>query len=193
MSTDTAQTCPHCGRTLDDDQTQGVCSSDDCPGALKLTETELALLRSLRDRGCAVCVFMPHEIGNASLEDVKLSDTTPIQINWLVATCEGWEPGKYMMSPDIRKNVNGKVIGIMVPINREYIWFKPATNWDQGGPIIEREKIGSLHEARGVWSASTKWDDPTKVFYGMTKLIAAMRCFIASRLGDEVKVPDELC
>lgn len=71
MSTDTAQTCPHCGRTLDDDQTQGVCSSDDCPGALKLAETELALLRSLRDRGCAVCVFMPHEIGNASLEDVE--------------------------------------------------------------------------------------------------------------------------
>ena len=35
-----------------------------------------------------------------------------------------------------------------------------STDWAQGGPIIEREKIGSLHEARGVWSASTKWEEP---------------------------------
>lgn len=28
--------------------------------------------------------------------------------------------------------------------------------------------------------------------YGPTPLIAAMRCFVASKLGDEVEVPDEL-
>jgi hypothetical protein len=67
-----------------------------------------------------------------------------------------------------------------------------STDWAQGGPIIEREKIGSLHEARGVWSASTKWDDPDMVFYGKTKLIAAMRCYVASKLGNEVEVPEVL-
>jgi len=68
----------------------------------------------------------------------------------------------------------------------------PSTDWSQGGPIIEREKIGSLHEARGVWSASTKWEDPAKVFYGKTKLIAAMRCYVAAKLGDELEIPNEL-
>jgi hypothetical protein len=28
--------------------------------------------------------------------------------------------------------------------------------------------------------------------YGPTPLIAAMRCYVASRLGDEVDVPEEL-
>lgn len=70
--------------------------------------------------------------------------------------------------------------------------FHYSTVWAQGGPIIEREKIGSLHEARGVWSASTKWEDPAKVFYGKTKLIAAMRCYVVSKLGDEVEIPEEL-
>ena len=67
-----------------------------------------------------------------------------------------------------------------------------SRKWESGGPIIEREKIGSLHEARGVWSASTKWEDPAKVFYGKTKLIAAMRCYVASNLGDELEIPNEL-
>lgn len=30
------------------------------------------------------------------------------------------------------------------------------------------------------------WDGPTP-------LVAAMRCLVASRLGDEVEIPDELC
>jgi len=70
--------------------------------------------------------------------------------------------------------------------------FKPSTNWAEGGPIIEREKIGTLWEARNIWSAGTKWDDPTKVFYGKTKLIAAMRCYVASKMGDTVDIPEEL-
>ena len=67
-----------------------------------------------------------------------------------------------------------------------------STNWAQGGPIVEREEIGSLHEGRGVWSASTKWDDPSKVFYGKTKLVACLRSYVASKLGEEVEVPEEL-
>ena len=105
---------------------------------------------------------------------IKTSETTPIQINWLVA--EALNPGD----------------GARILAN-EIDFIQYHEDWAHGGPIIEWEKLGSLHEARGVWSARTKWDDPTKVFYGKTKLIAAMRCYVASRLGDEVEVPDELC
>lgn len=68
---------------------------------------------------------------------------------------------------------------------------KPSTDWSQGGPIIEREKIGvwPSESISGQWGARML---NTYIMYGPTPLIAAMRCFVASKLGDEVEVPDEL-
>ena len=67
-----------------------------------------------------------------------------------------------------------------------------STDWSQGGPIIEREKIGmSMTWSGTCWLASVH-DIGAKVFRGPTPLIAAMRCFCASRLGDEVEIPEEL-
>lgn len=68
--------------------------------------------------------------------------------------------------------------------------FQPSTNWSQGGPIIERENIGLQR-----WNEEHEWrSDIGGDFdsYGPTPLIAAMRCFVASRLGDEVEIPEEL-
>ena len=75
--------------------------------------------------------------------------------------------------------------------------FYPSTNWAQGGPIIERERIGVLPAEMG-WQAGKAWEFfESESFayhreYGPTPLIAAMRCLVASRLGDEVDVPEEL-
>ena len=116
---------------------------------------------------------------------IKTSELTGTALDWAVAKCEG-KNGVLHDDGITRCIVIAAASGVY-----KGTW-KPSFNWAQGGPIIEREKIGSLHEARGVWSASTKWEDPAKVFYGKTKLIAAMRCYVASKLGDEVEVPDEL-
>jgi hypothetical protein len=74
-------------------------------------------------------------------------------------------------------------------------WFTffPSTYWSQGGPIIEREEIAIVPMAQG-WEAQYEPSDSTETHlaYGPTPLIAAMRCFVASKLGDEVEVPDEL-
>jgi hypothetical protein len=69
--------------------------------------------------------------------------------------------------------------------------FQPSTNWSQGGPIIEREKISIGKADDPDWWAFKGWkaEDGTP---GPTPLIAAMRCFVASRLGDEVDVPANL-
>ena len=66
-----------------------------------------------------------------------------------------------------------------------------STDWSQGGPIIEREGI-QLHvnEAKTEWLGSC-WGYPAQQ-YGPTALIAAMRCYVASKLGDEVEIPDDL-
>lgn len=64
--------------------------------------------------------------------------------------------------------------------------WEPSTDWAQGGPIIERERININERDGDCWGAfySGKW---TK--FGPTPLIAAMRTFVASKYGDTV--PDE--
>jgi hypothetical protein len=62
-----------------------------------------------------------------------------------------------------------------------------STDWAQGGPIIEREGI-DIYQS-GVWVAEMDGKHTTE---GPTPLIAAMRCYVASKLGDEVEVPEEL-
>jgi len=89
----------------------------------------------------------------------------------------------------------GKAIGVLFPKAPRYIPFMPSTNWAQGGPIIEREVV-SLGVEEGGWRALC-WgkDGPNPELFsarGTTPLIAAMRCYVASKLGDEVDVPDEL-
>lgn len=67
-----------------------------------------------------------------------------------------------------------------------------STSWLHGGPIIERERISISPEENG-WSANICAPRyGLSLGFGPTPLIAAMRCFVASRLGDEVEIPEEL-
>jgi len=68
--------------------------------------------------------------------------------------------------------------------------FHPHENWSQGGPIIEREMLTvgpAKHQGFMAWA----WPKQ-EGFWGDTPLIAAMRCFVASKLGTEVEIPEEL-
>lgn len=91
------------------------------------------------------------------------------------------------------------VVAVVVENSRKFpIWLegKPASyadysaNWVKRGAIIERE-ISEIyvHNALECWAAKNREGD---LRYGPTPLIAVMRCFIVSKLGDEVEVPDDL-
>ena len=67
--------------------------------------------------------------------------------------------------------------------------FTPDTDWSEGGPIIERERL-LLKPVLQHWVAYTYNQDDWQM--GPTPLIAGMRCFVASKLGDEVGIPEEL-
>ncbi len=81
-----------------------------------------------------------------------------------------------------------------------------ATEWDQGGPLMQREQIGVIPEANdgSVWKAQFTYCRkvlrlrPIDLVYsycmqrGPTPLVAVMRCYVASKLGDEVEIPQEL-
>lgn len=67
-----------------------------------------------------------------------------------------------------------------------------STKWEFGGQIIEREGIDLQYQGgeTDVWAADIFNAD--SMIYGDTPLVAAMRCYVASKLGDEVEVPAEL-
>ena len=109
---------------------------------------------------------------------MKTSELTGAALDWAVAKCEGgWILDMASFTPH-------HSLGRM----------NFATNWSQGGPIIERERLLVQPEigkagAGNAWSAIAM--DGFECF-GPTPLIAAMRCYVASKLGDEVEIPEEL-
>jgi len=84
--------------------------------------------------------------------------------------------------------------GILAPVNY-------SGKWEHGGPIIERECI-CIHQRMGETAWWADYANPQVKPNGTghrflfkqapTPLIAAMRCYVASKLGDEVEVPEEL-
>ena len=77
-------------------------------------------------------------------------------------------------------------------------FYSPSSNWSQGGPIIEQEGIylrcrddGKEWKAGGL--SNNRHDKaPGNLYSALTPLIAAMRCYVASKLGDDVEIPDNL-
>lgn len=67
-------------------------------------------------------------------------------------------------------------------------WFPYSTEWEMAGPIIEQNNIGFYMWSNNEWIAHKQGDE----FSGSTPLIAAMRCYVASKLGNSVAVPTEL-
>ena len=119
------------------------------------------------------------------MNKVKTSELNGVQLDWAVAKADGWEPmmdegGLYFYDFMEEKN------------------WRPSTDWEQGGPIIEREVISigkHTWDANGVisWGASkSSLFQGAPFSTGQTPLIAAMRCYVASKLGEEVEIPEEV-
>jgi hypothetical protein len=118
---------------------------------------------------------------------VKTSEAKDKVLDYLVAKAEGLE---VWQEPDGIYLREGGEVGFM---------FRPSTYWAQGGPIIEREEIGIKRNSPcsdgRQWEASpsiTAKGAGGKWGYGPTPLVAAMRCYVASKLGDEVEIPEEV-
>jgi hypothetical protein len=103
---------------------------------------------------------------------MKTNELTGKALNWAVGKAEGLD-------------------GWLAPVNY-------CGKWEHGGPIIEREKMDiACWDAHSMpWKASidggTDAGVALYVEYGPTPLIAAMRCYVASKLGEDVSIPEEL-
>lgn len=127
------------------------------------------------------------------MKQIKVSEATPIQLDWLVAKCEGrnFVHGAYEYSTvDERVWASG-----ISPVERRY-----STDWAHGGPIIERECIATYASGAcsvppknpDYWVAEILATDEMFTQFGPTPLIAMCRCYVASKLGVVVEVPEEL-
>lgn len=117
---------------------------------------------------------------------MKTSELTGSALDWAVAKCEGLRV--YQIWPE----------QINITINKSWEKYEPSVSWSQGGPIVDREFITLRTNAcvAGHWAAFIDFGGSnTNVKArrsGPTPLIAAMRCYVASKLGDEVELPEEL-
>ena len=111
---------------------------------------------------------------------MKTSELTGAALDWAVAMCEG---------------IDHDTAAMNIMFGDDNGWFLAfSTDWAQGGPIIEREGIG-VYQYRGAWAAHCPL--PNGGLHACmenqpTPLIAAMRCYVASKLGEEVDVPELL-
>ena len=114
------------------------------------------------------------------MKQVNVSEVTEMQLNWLVGTIE---------------TIEELVVyrGIVYALDGQWS-YRPATNWNFGGPIIEREHIGLLSPSNKLtmfWTADIGFESKFTQF-DHDPLVAAMRCLVCSKLGTTVEVPDEL-
>jgi hypothetical protein len=117
---------------------------------------------------------------------MRTSELQGAALDWAVAKCESLclEEDMFGLKPIIAAPVFVKN-------------YKPSTDWSQGGPIIEREKIAVAYEPSLIYDDSCRWKALSAVSdreheYGHTPLIAAMRCYVASKLGEDIDIPEEL-
>lgn len=125
---------------------------------------------------------------------MKTSELTGAALDYAVAKAQGFDVYKdEMLNGHIMHGfwVSGYYPGDLNSwMQLEH--FTPSTSWMKGGPIIEQEGINlsSYYKLQtGEWQA---WGEFGPSNFGTTALIAAMRCLVASRFGDNVEIPKEL-
>jgi hypothetical protein len=114
---------------------------------------------------------------------MKTSDLIGPALDW--AVCEA--AGLFAAYPKVKKNF------VSMWQRGSTYFIHPSSDWAQGGPIIEREKI-DLNWLQEMGTVGTLWEGRCggALEGGSTPLIAAMRAFVASNLGENVDVPEGL-
>ena len=126
---------------------------------------------------------------------VSTSELAGAALDWAVAKCEGVRTVlaryEHTMTGVCVLDAELVEMGTDGPQELRY-----SRDWARGGPIIEREGISTEFDKAGYkdsWVAyklGVPYEDNPES--GPTPLIAAMRCYVASKLGDEVDIPEEL-
>lgn len=141
---------------------------------------------------------------------VEANNLTGVQLDYAVGMC-ALEYGVIE---------EGGVIYTATESGNRNVRFNPSSSPQQAGEIIDREGIATRKHSSGTWYAmamddvgdgtSPSWNENTyrnaerfgplshqvnprrQRFTGPTFLVAAMRCFVSSKLGATVELPAKL-
>lgn len=122
---------------------------------------------------------------------MKVANLSGAALDWAVAKCEGWN----RLRPNPHKFNQALIMSDDRGDSQFLSELNYSTNWSQGGPIIEREMRAGMHLSNNCAfyaDADEFGDIDLHKVNGSTPLIAAMRCYVASKLGDEIEIPEEL-
>ena len=65
--------------------------------------------------------------------------------------------------------------------------WSPSTNWKQAGVYIHNNNISICYENENQWKSYISGENTS---YGSTPLVSAMRCFVKSKFGTTVDIPN---
>jgi len=135
-----------------------------------------------------------HSLENVGLT-MKTSELTGAALDWAVAKCEGDVTELAYDGITWGFKLDGK-LKVLAKGWADSMSWHPSTNWAQGGPIIERvllypEPLLDDNCSLIEWFCYN-WKGDGSDYYGPTPLIAVMRCYVASKLGENVDIPEEL-
>lgn len=117
---------------------------------------------------------------------VQTTALTGKALNWAVSKALGFDP---FLSEEFDEFYFKSACDYV-----NLIEFNPSTNWEQGGPILDEASIDLTHylPSRVNENMMCRASLGDRKAYGSTSLIAAMRCLVATNLGDEIDVPEQL-
>jgi hypothetical protein len=117
----------------------------------------------------------------------KTSELSGSLLDMAVAMAEGY-PAR------IERGACYATITQMDAICGNWTPFLPSTDWAQGGPIIERHRItincfnrDREHTSCTYWEAYSLEAGPIQAVW---PLLAAMRCYVISKIGEDIKLPN---
>lgn len=146
-----------------------------------------------------------------SMMKVPVSELSGAALDWAVAISNGFECGLIDVNRHIfgcndshgRQNVIGHINNETVSELLHARYYRPSTDWAQGGPLIDSYQVALVPEANDGevgtessdrWIAEIYYDGGEHYATGAddSALIAICRAVVGSKLGDVVQVPVEL-
>jgi hypothetical protein len=145
----------------------------------------------------------------------KTSELTGVALNWAVSKAEGFDADALVQ---LSRRVPGKDSGFFLS-KYSTDWAKGGPIIERENISVIRLEDEDIPDSEGFWQGKylVQWgaviddqhtpeeqygpqgDDWGQSYHvdadaviGPTPLIAAMRCYVASKLGDVVKIPEEL-
>lgn len=129
-------------------------------------------------------------------QTLKTSTLSGAALDWAVAKCEGLES-------DIGRTNEGKDVIVLTVVDGFWRKYEPSKNHLITDELIKRLNIHVCSsDLLGDGYNAYMWKLPLdvkignefvcKTEYANTPRIAAMRCYVASKFGDEIEVPEVL-